>query len=89
MSFSNKTILFLGIVICFSLKINLNAAQANSNALNIHVYYESLCPDSRRFIINGVNEAYLNFKDIANIILIPFGKANVRIKPKCSHFFLI
>ena len=45
--------------------------------VNIAVYYESQCPDSRRFINNQLPKAIETFPDLVNIILIPFGKANV------------
>lgn len=50
---------------------------SRSDVLNLAVYYESLCPDSRRFIIGGLQAAYMYLKDITNVILIPYGKANV------------
>ena len=67
-------------VLLFGLSLSISVKANNENLLNIHVYYESLCPDSRKFIINEVKEAYENFQNIANIILIPFGKANVSIR---------
>jgi interferon gamma-inducible protein 30 len=67
-------------VLLFGLSLSISVKANNENVLNIHVYYESLCPDSRKFIIYEVKEAYENFQDIANIILIPFGKANVSIR---------
>jgi interferon, gamma-inducible protein 30 len=47
--------------------------------VNINVYYESLCPDSQKFINYRLKEALLTFKnDVMNIKLIPFGNANVK-----------
>lgn len=46
-------------------------------AIDIGVYYESKCPDSRRFINNQVTMVKEKFGNNVNIILFPFGKANV------------
>lgn len=81
MSYFINFILLIGVVFGLSVVvIGVSAAKDNNDEiLNIHVYYESLCPDSRRFIINGLDEAYKKFKNITNIILVPFGKANVSV----------
>lgn len=59
---------------------------SRSDVLNLAVYYESLCPDSRRLILGGLQAAYLYLKDITNIILIPYGKANVSSARIVSRF---
>ena len=75
--------LFKYILFIFAIKISLisNSAlpKADNDVMNIAVYYESLCPDSRRFIINGLSQVISNpnFRQITNIILVPYGKANV------------
>ena len=54
-----------------------------ATSVKLSVYYESLCPDSIRFV---TTQLYPNWKyfgqDILNIDLHPFGKANVRSKMK-------
>ena len=64
---------------------------SRSDVLNLAVYYESLCPDSRRLVLGGLQAAYLYLKDITNIILIPYGKANVSVfyKAFCCHLLVI
>ena len=52
--------------------------EAADDRVKITVYYESLCPDSRRFINGQLSKAFLQVNQITNIELIPFGKANVR-----------
>ena len=42
------------------------------------VYYESLCPDSIRFVTKQLYPSWKHFgKDILKVDLNPFGKANV------------
>lgn len=48
-----------------------------NDKLNIHVYYESQCPDSRNFIVNQIPRALSTFPNLVNFVMIPFGKANV------------
>jgi hypothetical protein len=45
--------------------------------VEIRVYYETLCPDSRRFINIQLSRAFDLLKDAVDVKLIPFGKANV------------
>lgn len=47
--------------------------------LHVAIYYESLCPDSIRFITNQLDPTYGYFKDYIEVELIPFGKSEVRI----------
>ncbi|CAG2167806.1 unnamed protein product [Oppiella nova] len=58
----------------------------------ISVYYESICPDSRRFILNQLIPTYEKLSPYVDIDLIPFGNANVSypnhdFKPyfQCQH----
>jgi interferon, gamma-inducible protein 30 len=44
------------------------------------IYYESLCPDSVRFISQQLKPLYNDFKKHLDISLIPFGKSNVSKK---------
>ena len=47
------------------------------------VYYESLCPDSIRFVTQQLYPNWLHFgPEILTVDLNPFGKANVSIQ--CS-----
>lgn len=47
--------------------------------INISIYYESLCPDSKLFITQYFYPAYEIFSNYLNIRFIPFGKANVSL----------
>lgn len=61
-----------------NLNYNVNC-QISNTKLNIEVYYETLCPDSKRFINNQVSKIYQNnlLQNITNVILVPYGKASV------------
>jgi len=48
----------------------------SNDTLYLNVYYESLCPDSARFINTQLSTAYTQVRDILNITFVPFGKAN-------------
>ena len=65
----------------FSLFIFTNATfeseLLSNDTLYLDVYYESLCPDSARFINTQLSNAFNSIKSILNIKLVPFGKANV------------
>lgn len=53
--------------------------QHEQEKVNINVYYESLCPDSQKFIKFRLKEAFIKFNvDMIGVKLIPFGNANVR-----------
>lgn len=45
--------------------------------VKVDIYYESLCPDSVRFISQQLQPLYNNFKKHLDITFIPFGKSNV------------
>ena len=49
----------------------------SNDTLYLNVYYESLCPDSARFINTQLSSAFTQVRDILNITFVPFGKANV------------
>jgi hypothetical protein len=58
----------------------------------VAVYYESICPDSRKFILNQLIPTYDKLSQYMDIDLIPFGNANVSypnydFKPffQCQH----
>jgi interferon, gamma-inducible protein 30 len=43
--------------------------------VNIAVYYEALCPDSKNFIIKQLKTAYAKLPDLIDIEFFPYGKA--------------
>jgi len=52
----------------------LATAQAPEK-LKVHVIYESLCPDSQRFIAYQLLPNYEGLADFIDIVLVPFGKS--------------
>ncbi|XP_046982049.1 gamma-interferon-inducible lysosomal thiol reductase-like [Schistocerca americana] len=63
---------------------------ANFTPVDVAVYYETLCSDSRNFIIQQLLPSYLNGPQLLNVTLIPYGKAQTRLTPwgyvfTCQH----
>ncbi|XP_044259094.1 uncharacterized protein LOC123007737 [Tribolium madens] len=46
--------------------------------LQVSLYYETLCPDSMRFITTQLHPSYQNFEKYLTLDLVPFGKARVK-----------
>ncbi|XP_011185002.1 GILT-like protein 1 [Zeugodacus cucurbitae] len=58
------------------------------NKLDVTILYESLCPDSIRFMGRQLAPAYGNLKENLNINLVPFGKSrsvNLGSEFYCQH----
>ena len=56
------------------------------------VFYESLCPDSEKFIVNQLQPAYSKLSNITFLQLIPYGNAKVCAAPAFAvhiWFYLI
>lgn len=45
--------------------------------VQVGVFYESLCPDSIRFVKNQLEPIYQDFNEFIQIDFIPFGKSKV------------
>ncbi|CAF0741797.1 unnamed protein product [Brachionus calyciflorus] len=81
-NFENLAV-FLGLFVCI---IELDGSiissglidnyRQNRKLLEIGVYYETKCPDSKRFLINQITSAQEKFSSVVDFTLIPFGKAN-------------
>lgn len=84
------------IIILITTAIFGSALSTNKDVLNIAVYYESRCYDSKVFIINQLSKAVEAFSsEKLNVDLIPFGKGSVidfslfftyNVKFKCFSF---
>ena len=48
-------------------------------AVNVTLYYESLCPGCKMFITEQLYPVYDQLKGIINITLVPYGNARVSI----------
>ncbi|KAL1506678.1 hypothetical protein ABEB36_006000 [Hypothenemus hampei] len=49
--------------------------QQDYQKINVSIYFESLCGDSRNFIINQLDPHWDDIKDYVNIHFVPFGKS--------------
>ncbi|XP_049842060.1 gamma-interferon-inducible lysosomal thiol reductase-like isoform X2 [Schistocerca gregaria] len=63
---------------------------ANFTPVDVAVYYETLCSDSRNFIIQQLLPSYLKGPQLLNVTLIPYGKAQTWLTPwgyvfTCQH----
>ncbi|XP_046400599.1 GILT-like protein 1 [Ischnura elegans] len=62
-----------------------------ADKLDVSIYYESLCPDSRNFMISQFPGAWATFSQYMNVKFIPFGKAKSHKMPDgtirfaCQH----
>ncbi|XP_068245445.1 gamma-interferon-inducible lysosomal thiol reductase-like isoform X2 [Palaemon carinicauda] len=58
--------------------------------MNVAVYYEALCPDSRHFVMKQLTPAFKKLNDIIDLHLVPYGKASTMEKNgkftfECQH----
>lgn len=51
--------------------------QLNSPIVTIAVYYETKCTDSSKFITQQVSRLIDLMPDVVNVVLVPYGNANV------------
>ncbi len=58
--------------------ISFSCLLLQSQKLQVEVYYEVLCPDSRYFILHQLYPAWQKVPDIMDVHFIPYGKASVR-----------
>lgn len=49
--------------------------------VKIAVYYESLCPDSKRFITQQLAPVWRDFRGVVKVKMVPYGKSTVS---RCS-----
>uniref|UniRef100_A0A336MUT8 CSON007080 protein n=1 Tax=Culicoides sonorensis TaxID=179676 RepID=A0A336MUT8_CULSO len=62
-----KFVTFLAVL--FAISIN------GQSKLRVHVFYESLCPDSMNFVGNQLVPNIEAFNDYIEVVLVPFGKS--------------
>ncbi|KAJ0170087.1 hypothetical protein K1T71_014693 [Dendrolimus kikuchii] len=49
--------------------------RSDDNKVKIAVYYESLCPDSKRFITQQLAPVWRDFRGVVKVKLVPYGKS--------------
>uniref|UniRef100_A0A0K8TVH5 Odorant Binding Protein n=1 Tax=Epiphyas postvittana TaxID=65032 RepID=A0A0K8TVH5_EPIPO len=64
--------------------------KSDDNKVKIAVYYESLCPDSKRFITSQLAPVWRDFRGAVKVKLVPYGKAthdkvNGKWQFTCQH----
>lgn len=66
---------------------NSELENVSSKKVKLTVYFESLCPDSRKFFLEQLEPTYPLMEDNIEVILVPFGKARVLGQEKmiCQH----
>jgi len=50
--------------------------QDANDKVNFSLYYETLCPYCRQFIVAQLSKAYETILDIINITIVPYGNAH-------------
>ncbi|XP_015176774.1 PREDICTED: gamma-interferon-inducible-lysosomal thiol reductase-like [Polistes dominula] len=74
--FNPRCLLFITAFFTFSNDVTLvSGDELKPTLVNVHVYYESLCGDSMRWIKDQLVPSYPFLKKYLNITLIPYGKA--------------
>ena len=61
-------------------------SRAESDRVNLSIYYETLCPDCRQFIATQVWNAYQSILDIVNITFVPYGNAKELYRPETKLY---
>jgi len=76
---NSKSLILLSILLLLASSVRT----ADSDKVLIEMYTESLCPDCINFLTNSFSKAIttLNFTDIAELRLYPFGNAKESINP--------
>lgn len=78
-------------VSCASNDIIINSNNNNNNNISqqveVGIYYESLCPDSRSFFLRQLLPVYKEIGSIIRPVLVPFGHARIVGQDKiiCQH----
>ncbi|XP_014477899.1 PREDICTED: uncharacterized protein LOC106746160 [Dinoponera quadriceps] len=74
--FNSRAWLVVAAFVALTCHSNLvNTQSQERNIVNVDVYYEALCGDSKRFITTQLAPSYGQLKDYIHITFIPYGKA--------------
>lgn len=90
-----KSVLFSTLVVYISIIIVIIQAesyikinkQSSDDRLKLSIYFESLCPDSKKFHLEQLKPAYKKLANYIDLELIPYGNAEFvgPDKMKCQH----
>ncbi|XP_054009510.1 gamma-interferon-inducible lysosomal thiol reductase-like [Hylaeus anthracinus] len=76
----------------FSHAVLVAGGDPSNKAIEVDVYYESLCPDSMRWIKDKLAPSYDALKDYIHVNYIPYGKASQKVNQEngqwqfvCQH----
>ncbi|KAI4902333.1 hypothetical protein NFI96_001261 [Prochilodus magdalenae] len=64
--------------------LKTNLTKPNEALVNVSLYYESLCPGCRQFLVMQLMPTFFMLNDIMNVELVPFG--NAQEKPVESKY---
>lgn len=67
-----------------------NYQVTKTDAVNLTIYYESLCPDCKNFFIKTLRHVVTSLEGYLNLQLVPYGNAETKTKNgttvfKCQH----
>lgn len=65
----------------------LEFARTKGSPIIVAVYYETLCPDSKNFIVKQLKSAYSKLPNLIEIEFFPYGKASTHVQPDGSLSF--
>ncbi|CAH0599424.1 unnamed protein product [Chrysodeixis includens] len=84
-----KTLAVLCLVaLCYG--VSAKSKKGDEQKVKIAVYYESLCPDSKRFITAQLAPVWRDFRGVVKVKLVPYGKSthdkiNGKWQFNCHH----
>uniref|UniRef100_A0A9J7XWC8 Gamma-interferon-inducible lysosomal thiol reductase n=3 Tax=Cyprinus carpio TaxID=7962 RepID=A0A9J7XWC8_CYPCA len=55
--------------------MKFNESKPNASPVNVSLYYESLCPGCRQFLVTQLVPTFIMLNNIMNIELVPYGNA--------------
>jgi len=79
-----RSVFVLGVVATI---VSARPESQSASPVTLDVYYESLCPDSRRFLVNQLAPSWNKISSFTQLRLIPFGKATYQDNEQGGYDF--